>query len=116
METIIRDKIVKHLEEINILNDSQHGFRNKHSCLTSLLYFVHDIFNMHDNCKAVDVIYVDFQKIDKVPHKRLLTKIKAHCINGKVHQWLKDWLSERKQRVVFNGKASDWLNLTSGVP
>ena len=117
METIIRDKIVKHLEENNLLNDSQHGFRSKRSCLTNLLDFFYDIFKMYDEEKAVDVVYLDFQKaFDKVPHKRLLAKIKAHGIDGKVLSWLENWLSERKQRVVINGKTSEWLNVTSGVP
>ena len=29
---------------------------------------------------------------------------------------MKNWLSNRKQRVVINGKASNWTNVTSGVP
>ena len=30
-----------------------------------------------------DVIYLDFSKVfDKVPHQRLLTKVKAHGIDG----------------------------------
>ena len=31
-------------------------------------------------------------------------------------KWLEDWLSERKQRVVINGKSSDWKDVKSGVP
>lgn len=31
---------------------------------------------MYDERKTVDVIYLDFQKVfDKVPHRRLLTKL-----------------------------------------
>ncbi|MCP4267589.1 MAG: reverse transcriptase family protein, partial [Candidatus Brocadiaceae bacterium] len=117
METIIRDKIVKHLETNKLLNDTQHGFHNKRSCLTNLLDFFYDIFKMYDEEKAVDIIYLDFQKaFDKVPHKRLLAKIKAHGIDGNVYSWLKNWLSNRKQRVVINGKSSPILNVTSGVP
>ena len=31
-------------------------------------------------------------------------------------KWIEDFLSERKQTVVFNGKSSSWKNVTSGVP
>ena len=72
---------------------------------------------MYDETKAVDVIYLDFQKaFDKVPHQRLLIKLKSHGVAGKLLKWLEDWLSERKQRVVINGKASNWRDVLSGVP
>ena len=117
METILRNTLVKYLEENSLINSSQHGFRNKRSCLTNLLDFYNDVFNIFDETKAVDIIYLDFQKaFDKVPHQRLLKKIKTHGITGKIHSWLEDWLTERKQRVVINGKASDWRNVLSGVP
>lgn len=106
METVLRDKVVAFLESNNIINESQHGFRNKRSCLTNLLDFFHDIYNLYDNTRAVDVIYLDFQKaFDKVPHKRLINKVKAHGITGDIAAWIEDWLSDRKQRVVINGKS-----------
>ena len=52
----------------------------------------------------VDVIYLDFQKaFDKVPHKRLILKLAAHGIDGKLLEWIEKWLLDRKQRVVING-------------
>ncbi|WP_435325988.1 reverse transcriptase domain-containing protein, partial [Klebsiella pneumoniae] len=62
-------------------------------------------------------MYLDFQKaFDKVPHKRLLDKLKIYGIRGNIQRWIEYWLTERKQRVVINGKESDWMNVTSGVP
>ncbi len=37
-------------------------------------------------------------------------------ISGNVHNWIKNWLSNRNQRVVISGTASDWAPVTSGVP
>ena len=117
METIMRDKLVNFLEENSLIKNSQHGFRNKRSCLTNLLDFYNDVFNIYDESKAVDVIYLDFQKaFDTVPHNRLLSKLNSHGITGNFQLWLKDWLFERKQRVVINGKESSWRNVLSGVP
>ena len=53
---------------------------------------------------------------DKVPHQRLLAKIKAHGIDGKVAAWISAWLSGRKQRVCIEGIASNWRYVLSGVP
>jgi len=47
----------------------------KKSCLTNLLEFLEYVTNAVDLGKAVDWIYLDFQKaFDKVPHVRLLKK------------------------------------------
>ena len=75
------------------------------------------VFDNYDECRSVDIIYLDFQKaFDKVPHKRLLDKVLSHGISGSIHNWIKDWLSNRKQRVVINGASSPWLSVKSGVP
>lgn len=37
-------KHVNHLEEKNLLRETQHGFRSKRSLLTNVLDFLHDIF------------------------------------------------------------------------
>ncbi len=43
-------------------------------------------------------------------------KIKQLGITGNVHNWIENWLSNRKRRVVITGTASDWAPVTSGVP
>ena len=45
-----------------------------------------------------------------------MIKLKSLGIQGEVLRWVENWLSNRKQRVVINGKASNWTNVTSGVP
>ena len=51
-----------------------------------------------DDGHPVDVIYLDFQKaFDKVAHARLIKKVKAHGINGKILTWIKAWFSGRLQ-------------------
>ena len=43
-------------------------------------------------------------------------KLKAHGIDGVVLEWIRRWLTDRKQRVILNGGTSDWLPVLSGVP
>jgi hypothetical protein len=117
LESIIKDSIIKHLADNLLINDSQHGFVKGRSCLTNLLEFLEDVTNSLDKGKPVDVIYLDFQKaFDKVPHKRLLEKVKSLGIEGTVYNWIKDWLNDREQRVILGNAASDWVKVTSGVP
>ena len=51
-----------------------------------------------------------------VPHYRLLHKLKSMGINKNTSLWIKDFLSERRQRVVINGVQSQWGAVKSGVP
>ncbi len=37
-------------------------------------------------------------------------------IDGTVQNCIENWLSNRKERVVINSTASDWVPITSGVP
>ena len=70
-----------------------------------------------DKGETVAVIFLDLQKaFDKVPHVRLLEKVKAIGIDGKILRWIGEWLNRRKQRVVLNGSESEWIEVTSGVP
>ena len=60
---------------------------------------------------------LDFSKaFDKVPHDRLLFKLKNYGICGKLLDWIKSFLSCRKQRVVLGNHSSNWIEVTSGVP
>ncbi len=61
-----------------------------------------------DEGTPVDVIYLDFAKaFDKVPKERLLEKMRAHGVRGHVLRWIRNWLTDRSQRVVLSGKKSD---------
>jgi hypothetical protein len=117
LEKCIRDELVSHLENNNLINDSQHGFRRNKSCLTNLLEFFDKVINIYDNREPIDVIYLDFAKaFDKVPHNKLIHKLKSYYIGENLIKWIEDWLKDRRQRVVLDGFKSEWRSVTSGVP
>ena len=43
-------------------------------------------------------------------------KIKQLGIVYNVNYWIENWPTNRKQKVVINGSASDWAPVTNGVP
>ncbi len=51
-----------------------------------------------------------------MPHERLLSKLNSAGIGRNLTAWIRDWLTNRKQQVLLNGQASEWLPVTSGVP
>ena len=62
LEAIIKDDILHHLTVHSLINDSQHGFLAKRSCLTNLLEFLEHVAKAVDHGKPVDVIYLDLKK------------------------------------------------------
>ena len=57
LESKIAVQIVDHLENKNLLGNSQHGFRSKRSCLTNLLKFFHHMISIYnDNSRAIDIL------------------------------------------------------------
>ena len=116
MESILRDAIVDFLAQHELLRLSQHGFMRRRSTLTNLLEYLEKLTSMVDSGLSLDVVYLDFSKaFDKVPIQRLLRKIQGLGIRGRLLAWMEEWLTGRQQRVVINGKASNWENIKSGV-
>ena len=99
-----------HLVTHTVINDSQHGFLPKSSCLTNLLEFLEYVTSAVDQGKPVDVIYLNFQKaFDKVPHARLLSKFKE----GTWYIW--SCFILYKQVVKHNTK-TDWSQTGRSCP
>ena len=116
-EKVLRNYIVKFLEENNKFNITQHGFRAGHSCLSQLLNHYDKILDILQSGSNVDVIYLDFAKaFDKVDHGIVLKKLSLLGIRGKILKWIKSFLSSRTQMVLVNGVLSDPAAVTSGVP
>lgn len=117
MERLVRTRMMEHLTKNDLISKYQHGFVPGRSCMTQLLDVLDTWTDILDDNGGVDVIYMDFQKaFDKVPHRRLIEKLSAHGIRGKVLNWICDFLSNRKQRVVVNGAQSSVADVTSGIP
>ena len=71
MESIIRDKIMYHLVQNQLLTKYQHGFVKGRSCVTQILAVLDKWTEALDNGSNIDSVYLDFAKVfDSVPHKR----------------------------------------------
>ena len=117
LETFIRRAILEHLKTNKLLSPRQFGFISGRSTLTQLLYYFDTALKDIADGKVVDTIYFDFEKaFDTVPHKRLVHKLTSYGINGKLLEWIENYLTGRKQTVVVNGEQSDEAPVLSGIP
>ena len=59
--------------------------------------FLEDVTKWVDEGSQVDIIYLDFFKaFDKVPHQRLLLKLKAHGIGNVMINWIEKWPEDKE--------------------
>jgi hypothetical protein len=116
-EKVIKNKMNQFLEDNQLMNTGQHGFRRGRSCLSQLLSHYSRIIDILETGNGADVLYLDFAKaFDKVDHGVLLQKLTKIGIIGKVQSWLKAFITNRNQKVVIEGVQSDQTAVISGVP
>ena len=116
-EKVIRKRIVNYMEQHNLFNPTQHGFRSGRSCLSQLIAHYDRIVELLENGGNVDVVYIDFAKaFDKVDFGITLKKLANMGINGKVGRWIHCFLNKRTQLVLVNEGRSLPSEVLSGVP
>ena len=116
-EKIIFDEIYKHLTANKFLSDKQSGFRPGDSTINQLLSITHDIYNAFEHHHDTRAVFFDISKaFDKVYHEGFLLKLKSNRISGHLLNLFSDFLDERYQRTVLNGKSSNWKRITARVP
>lgn len=117
MEKILNNQIRTHLIKYNILNETQSGFRPGYSCATAVLGVVDDILSAADDNKLTALILLDYSKaFDRINHGLLLALLHYYGFGREALELMKSYLWERRQEVVVNGKRSNVLTVSSGVP
>ena len=117
MESIIRDQMIAHMKRNLLFSDKQYGFITGRSTTLQLLKVLDKWTEVLDSGGQVDAIYMDFMKaFDKVPHRRLLAKIKSYGFSDPLLGWIEQFLTGRTQRVIVNNIPSSNASVTSGIP
>lgn len=117
MERIIFKHLYNHFQDNFLLSVWQSGFRPGSSTVTQLIELYHSFCDAVDNNKEIRVVFLDISKaFDKVWHKGLIFKLKKWGISGNLLDWIIDYLKDRVQRVIINGKKSEWNPISAGVP
>src|SRR5579872_4223106 len=117
MESTIRDNIAHYFHVNKLFSNYQYGFIKGCSAILQLLNILDDWISALDSGKQVEIIYTDFAKaFDKVPHQRLVTKLKGYGLDNKLISWISEFLCFRTQRVRIENSYSSPTSVKSGIP
>ena len=116
-ERVLSKHIYNHLYINDLLYKYQSGFLPGHSTTLQLIDIYHHICQSFDEKQYSCMVYCDISKaFDRVWHRGLLFKLRQNGIKGKILDWISNYLSSRKQRVLINSSMSDETTVGAGVP
>ena len=115
-ERVVRDRLTEFLEKWELHCNTQHGFRKGRSTMTHLLAHVDRVLKNLADGNEVDVLYLDFQKaFDRVDTRVLLRKLQKYGVRGRLLEWIREFLTNRRQAVLVDGEQSCWEWVISSV-
>ena len=116
-EKLVNNRIVDHLEKCGLFSDFQYGFRSSRSTADLLTVVSVRIARAFNRSGADRAVALDISKaFDRVWHAGLLHKLKSYGISGQIFGLISSFLSNRRLRVVLDGKSSQEYPVNAGVP
>ena len=116
-EKLVNNRIVDHLEKCGLFSDFQYRFRSSRSTADLLTVVSDRIVRAFNRSGATRAVALDISKaFDRVWHAGLLHKLKSYGVSGQIFSLISFFLSNRRLRVVLDGKSSQEYPVNAGVP
>lgn len=118
LEKVVLNQLLPFLNDNNIHEKFQSGFKAHHSTESALLRVMNAILLSTDTGQSVALVLLDLSSaFDLMDHNILLTRLEA-CVGfrGMVLQWFRSYLSNRSYSVSLGHHSSSVKKLSSGVP
>ena len=117
IEKIAHNQICEYINCHNLLDAYQSAYKRFHGCNTAHIKITDDFLDMFDDSELALLVLLDFSKaFDTVHHTLLLEKLSILGFQEGALEWVKSYLTGRRQKVVTDEDESDWIALRNGVP
>ena len=114
-ERIIQNQLSEYFKQF--LSPAMCGYRNGYSAQFALVALIEKFKESLDKGGYAGAMLMDLSKaFDTIDHALLIAKLHAYGVDRKSLVLIKDYLSDRKQRVKINATLSTWSGLNEGVP
>ena len=106
MEHIVRSTVTHHFDQHNIISDAKRGFQKRRSCESRFILTVDRNWQRRLTRQAKQTFLLDFPKAyDKILQQlHTLLKLDYYSIRRRTRNWIRDFLTNRTQRVVVEGE------------
>lgn len=116
-ERIMYTQIYTYFTMNNIMTQQQYGFRSNHSTELATVQFVDNILSNMDANKTPCAVYCDLSKaFDCLDYNILIAKLKYYGFSLSALSLVKNYLTNRKQYVLYENKESELLDVVKGIP
>ena len=115
--SLMNNRLNKYIDENNLVEDEQNGFRKDRSCVDHIFAVSSVIRNRLALKKHTFAAFVDFQKaFDWVDRDFLLYKLRVHYgISGRLYNAVRSVYSFASARIKLNNITTEAFSLSSGV-
>lgn len=116
-EKFVKYKMTAYLVQYNLISKDQYGFIPRASTGLQLLSVLNFLYDKYNKNQPIDLIYIDYARaFDSVVHGKLMSKLENIGVAGKIFNWIRVYLENRRQRVYINGYYSDFMDVNIGTP
>lgn len=118
MEKLMKSRMLTHLENYNIISNTQFGFRQGKNTGDAIFNLLEEVYlGLNSRSDSVAAVFCDFSKaFDCVSHSILLQKLERYGFRGRSSELILSMLSDRYQVVGSRDAHSKPLLNPRGVP
>ena len=116
-ENHVNKHLMGYLHKYKLLNETQSGFRPKHSCQSALIKLTDHWLKCINEGDLIGTLFLDFRKaFDHVDHHILIEKLSLYKFSSRSLNWFRSYHKCRKQTIKSDSGLSDFSDVVSGVP
>ena len=116
IERVVHEQTTKFLNDSNIFDKYQSGFRSNHSTDVFLSFLNDKILKGFDNGMYTGMILIDLQEaFDTTNHQILLDKLLPVGFSKNASRWYESYLTERHFTGGVINRVSKFANISCGV-
>ncbi|CAK1585439.1 unnamed protein product [Parnassius mnemosyne] len=117
LERLVQQQLNLFLNQNNLLNTFQSGFRPGHSTVTALVKITDDIRAGMENRQVTILTLLDFSNaFNTVDFDILLAVLRSINVSPAATDWFRSYLFGRRQCIRIEDTYSSWCSLDAGVP